>query len=243
MATNSRTPLPSGLRRFIAVAQQIEQFFVLERPLLTPLPYWKGILEGAGALLQQSQIMQRVENVLFAFQTAWVLSHDFHYAQHFNPKRIGTQRQLFANIFHWHGIAIGLKHHLAVWVDRCQVVAASGEVLRLQRQQNRFLALPDLCHRAGFSAHAALHVIQAGLMQHGVQFRETFCLWNGREKVSLGIAHVAFHAAFLMSLRRGTVMALEQVVTAEGGEGSLFLAAVSFQNAKDGRFYSNSQYE
>ena len=106
--------------------------------------------------------------------------------------------------------------------------------MRVERQQGIFLALPDFRHRAIFSACIAQHVVHAGLMQHRVQFREIFCLRDRREKVSLGITHVAFHAAFLMPLRRGAVVALEQVVTAKGGEGSLFLAMVSFQHAKHG---------
>ena len=69
-------------------------------------------------------------------------------------------------------------------------------------------------------------------MQHGVEFCKVFGFQDRCEKIPLGIAHIAFHAAFLMSLRWSAVMALEQVVTAKGAEGSLLLAMMSFQDTE-----------
>ena len=64
-------------------------------------------------------------------------------------------------------------------------------------------------------------------MQHRVQFRKIFGFRDRRKKVSLGIAHVAFDTAFLMSLRGRAVVALEQVMTAKGTEIPLLQAMVS----------------
>jgi hypothetical protein len=52
----------------------------------------------------------------------------------------------------------------------------------------------------------------------------------------LNVAYIALHAALLMSLADIAVVALEQVVAAEGFEGFLLFTVVPFQNTVDRRF-------
>ena len=75
----------------LVFAQQIEHFLVLGRPPLPPLPHGKRILEGARALFQQSQIVQRIEDILLALKAARMFRNNFRRAQDFHPKRIGAQ--------------------------------------------------------------------------------------------------------------------------------------------------------
>src|SRR3989304_2120808 len=82
----------------LVLTQCAEQTFVVCRPMLTPLSDGDGMLKGARALFEQTQIMEWIQDVLLPLKTTRMFTHHLSQTQDFHSKRIGTQRQLFAHI-------------------------------------------------------------------------------------------------------------------------------------------------
>ena len=72
--------------------------------------------------------------------------------------------------------------------------------------------------------------MQTFLLQILIQLRKGLHFGHGRQEVAPCVAHVALHAAFLMSLTRRAVVALKQVIASEGNKCFLFLTVAPFQD-------------
>src|SRR5450759_931653 len=94
----------------------------------------------------------------------------------------------------------------------------------------QFVQLPQLSNWRYFPADMPVHIVQTAFQQELIQFFIAVYPGNGREKVALGIAHVAFHTPFFMALCGCTVSTIEEVIAAKRFEGFLFLPVMPFQN-------------
>jgi hypothetical protein len=85
-------------------------------------------------------------------------------------------------------------------------------------------------------AHVTGHILLAAFQQLLVQFGIVVYPGKRREKIALGVPHIAFYAPFFMPLGRGAVMAVEEIIAAKGFECILFLPIMPLENTKNGGF-------
>ena len=88
---------------------------------------WAGVLEGAGPLLHQGKVVERIQDILFAVIGAGVGGNDLVVGQNFDVEGVGTQGELFAGFVGGDGIAIGLEGDLPIAVERHFSACAAGE--------------------------------------------------------------------------------------------------------------------
>lgn len=73
------------------------------------------MLEGAGSLLQEGQVVQWIVYILLAGIAAGMRGNDFVQVQDVNAKRIGFHDQIAVAFVNRDGVAIGLEGGLTVW--------------------------------------------------------------------------------------------------------------------------------
>ena len=97
------------------------------------------MVEGTGPLFQQGQVVQRIKDILPATIAAGMAGNHLLSVEQLHPKRIHLDRQLAIRLIGGHGVAIGLKDHLAVRVQADEVGDATLEIVGGQRPQVRLL--------------------------------------------------------------------------------------------------------
>ncbi len=92
------------------------------------------MLEGAGPLLQQRQVVQRIEDVLLPFVAAWMAGDHLIQVQHVDPKGKGLEHQVAIGLVGRHGVTVGLELDLAVRIQHHRPDDTALEVALWQRQ-------------------------------------------------------------------------------------------------------------
>ena len=152
-----------------AFAHLGEHLVVDGRPVCTPPAHGNGVLKGSRALFEQGQVMARIEQILLAGITARMGGNHAFLMQHLNDKRIGAQGELARGLVDWHGVAVGLKHHLAVGREGDHAFDTTGQVVRWQWAQEGAFVLPSGPNRRWLAIHRTLVVGQAALAELGIQ--------------------------------------------------------------------------
>ena len=93
------------------------------------------MVKGCWTLFQQGQIVERVDNVLFALVPARMRGEDALLVEDFDHKRVGLEREVAGRLVDGDGIAISFKHDLAIGGERGDALDAAGQVGRWQRAE------------------------------------------------------------------------------------------------------------
>src|SRR2546425_638113 len=92
--------------------QESQQTMVRLRPLLAPALEWASILKGTWPLLEQCQVMQRVEDILRMAVTAGMARNHLALMQDINAEGIGFDHQLASRLLNRNRVAVGVIDHL-----------------------------------------------------------------------------------------------------------------------------------
>ncbi len=206
----------------VALLKAAEQALIVGGPLVAPLAQGFGMIKGTGALLQEGQIMQRIEDILLPVVAARVASDQLLIGEDGDCEGGRFEDEGRPGLIDRHGIAVGLEAHLAVAIQAHRVGDGIVEGLRRQRPPPRLFVLPGRANRLGLALDDAVIVALATGEQVGVQIGIAGDLRNGDEIHPPGEAHAVFDAAFLLGFLGGAKVAGEERVAAEEGKGLLF---------------------
>jgi hypothetical protein len=186
--------------------------------------------KGAGALAQQGQIVQRVEDILLAGVAARMAGDDLLLVADDNGEGVRIEGEGRALLIDRHRIAVGLEFHLAVAVEPHQARDGIVECAFWQGPQQGLLLLPGGADVHRLALHDADIVPFAAGEQMGIQIGKGGHLWQWHEILAAGEADAVLDAALLLWLIGGAEVGRKQVVAAKNDECRLLLARVAAQD-------------
>ena len=132
-------------------------------------------------------------------------------------------------VFNWHRVAIRFEDDLPVGRERHRHGGATGKIVFRSWAQIRLFQRPRFLNAHRLAIYPTQIILQAFDQEMGVEGGEISHLGNRHQKISAGVPHRTFDAAFFVTLSRRAKSAVEQIVTAEDDEGALLFARPSFQ--------------
>jgi len=193
------------------------------------------MVKGCRALLQQRQIVERVDNVLFALVAARMRGEDALVVENFDHKRVRFEREVAGRLVDGDGIAIGFKDDLAIRRERGDPLDTAGQVVGGHGAEQGLLVAPGHPNGRRLAIHAAGVVLVAALEQLGIQVVKGLDLAEGHHEITAGKANAMLHAAFLVPLADRAKETVKQIMAAEDHKGILLGTAVARQDFFDRR--------
>src|SRR5450756_529070 len=193
------------------------------------------MLESAGALLQERQVMQRVEDILVALITASVAGDDVLQIEDIHPKRIGFEHQVELSLVGRHRVTVGFELNLAVGRQADRPGHAALVVPAWQPQQRRPFQFPGFADDHRLAVYLSLIIFQALGQEQRVEFRKRGHFRDGYHEVTPPKTYAMLDATLFIAFARRAEMAREQVMAAQGDERLLLLPGVPLQDLLHGR--------
>ena len=180
------------------------------RPFLAPALEGASILKGTWSLLEQRQVMQRIEDILLMTVTASMAGNHRTLMQDVNAERIGFDHQLTSRLLDGDRVAVGVIDHLTVGSQMDLACDTTGKGALGQWVQVRSLRLPRLSNTHGLPLDDT-HIVAFALgEQMHIEFLKGGHVRDGHHEVAAMEADTVLEA-------RGDIFVIPDILCNAGG--------------------------